>query len=452
MDPNKSTPTKNPPTNNPTKKNKKKKNPNTKINNTNNNTNIKPQEIKVETLPSFENVEIDVKDDKGNHKFWETQPVQYSLGSDNKKEFKENAPIQTKTLEQVQKEPFKLPDQCVWFEPDLTNPEMLNEIYLLLTNNYVEDDDAMFRFDYSTDFLKWALMPPGWRKEWHLGIKYTKTNKFMAFISAIPAKISMYSSPTPMVEINYLCVHKKLRSKGLAPILIQEITRRVNLTNVWQAVYTSGTVLPNPVASCRYYHRSLNPKKLIDIKFSYLKKNMTMSMTIKLFSLPEKPQTPGIRALEKKDIPQACQLLSKFLSRYHMYPHFNEEEFEHWFLPRKEVIYSYVVESKNGDITDFVSFYNLPSTILKHPKHKLLKAAYSFYNFSFKTDWVDLMRDALIFARNENFDVFNCLDLMENEKFLKPLKFGSGDGNLLYYLFNWKCPLTKPQGIGLVLM
>jgi hypothetical protein len=36
----------------------------------------------------------------------------------------------------------------------------------------------------------------------------------------------------PMVEINFLCVHKKLRSKRLAPVLIKEITRRVNLTNV----------------------------------------------------------------------------------------------------------------------------------------------------------------------------------------------------------------------------
>ena len=62
------------------------------------------------------------------------------------------------------------------------------------------------------------------------------------------------------------------------------------------------------------------------------------------------------------------------------------------------------------------------------------------------------MKDALILAKKDNFDVFNCLDLMENEKFIKELKFGKGDGNLQYYLFNWKCAPTKPQGIGLVLM
>ena len=32
-----------------------------------------------------------------------------------------------------------------------------------------------------------------------------------------------------MVEINFLCVHKKLRSKRVAPVLIREITRRVHL-------------------------------------------------------------------------------------------------------------------------------------------------------------------------------------------------------------------------------
>jgi hypothetical protein len=145
-----------------------------------------------------------------------------------------------------------------------------------------------------------------------------------------------------MVEINFLCVHKKLRSKRLAPVMIkvgraggatagaaahqpncvrttsalcpdrlrprlqqaaaaaahkpppnesraanahlnlgtnaaafanpppQEITRRVNLTDIWQAAYTAGVVLPMPVAVCRYWHRSLNPKKLIDVGFSSL--------------------------------------------------------------------------------------------------------------------------------------------------------------------------------------
>ena len=54
-----------------------------------------------------------------------------------------------------------------------------------------------------------------------------------------------------MVEINFLCVHKKLRSKRVAPVLIREVTRRVNCRGIFQAVYTAGVVLPKPVSSCR---------------------------------------------------------------------------------------------------------------------------------------------------------------------------------------------------------
>ena len=31
----------------------------------------------------------------------------------------------------------------------------LKELYTLLNENYVEDDDNMFRFDYSPEFLQW---------------------------------------------------------------------------------------------------------------------------------------------------------------------------------------------------------------------------------------------------------------------------------------------------------
>lgn len=88
-------------------------------------------------------------------------------------------------------------------------------------------------------------------------------------------------------EINFLCIHKKLRAKRLAPVLIKEVTRRVNLVGIFQAAYTAGVVLPKPVASCRYWHRSLQPKKLIEVGFSRLAPRMTMARTQKLYALPD---------------------------------------------------------------------------------------------------------------------------------------------------------------------
>lgn len=49
-----------------------------------------------------------------------------------------------------------------------------------------------------------------------------------------------------------------------------------------------------------------------------------------------------------------------------------------------------------------------------------------------------LVHDALILAKNEKFDVFNALSLMDNGLFLDQQKFGGGDGQLHYYLFNYR--------------
>ena len=46
----------------------------------------------------------------------------------------------------------------------------------------------------------------------------------------------MYEKKKNLVEINFLCVHKKLRAKRLAPVLIREITRRVNITGIFQVL------------------------------------------------------------------------------------------------------------------------------------------------------------------------------------------------------------------------
>lgn len=117
----------------------------------------------------------------------------------------------------------------------------------------------------------------------HAGVRVTKSGRLIAFISAIPATIRIYDKLLKVVEINFLCVHKKLRSKRLAPVLIREITRRVNLTGIFQAVYTAGVVLPKPVTTCRYWHRSINPRKLIEVSRKCLKTLQMLSFDFKFY-------------------------------------------------------------------------------------------------------------------------------------------------------------------------
>ena len=337
------------------------------------------------------------------------------------------------------------------------------EVYNLLTLNYVEDDEAMFRFDYSKPFLAWALQSPGFFPDWHVGVRAVPTGKLVAFITGVPAHIRVRGNTRPMAEINFLCIHKKLRSKRLAPLLIKEVTRRINLRETWQAVYTAGVLLPRPIAVARYYHRTLNAKKLVDVGFTRLPAGSTMMRMVKQFKLEASGLSPGVRAMGDQDVPAVTALLAVYLQRFAYAPVLSEAEVRHWLLPREGVVYSYVIEGEREGapgappqrvVTDFFSFYSLPSTVINHPVHSTLRAAYCYYYAPGEGgSAAALIKDAMTQAALAGFDVFNALDVMENTpQTLGELKFGIGDGHLQFYCFNWRTSSLRPAEIGLVLL
>lgn len=383
------------------------------------------------------------------HEFWDTQPVPKGIAGGVDKE----GEIEKGKLDEVRQEPYTLPSGFTWSDINLQNEDELNEVYELLRDHYVEDSDHMFRFDYQKDFLKWALLPPNQYSDWIFGVRGGKNNKLFGMITGVPVKLVIKGEMVKMIEINYLCVHKKIRKLRLAPVLIKEVTRRTHIKNMWQAIYTAGIVIPRPMAEATYYHRNLNTKKLLEIGFTSLPQGRPKSLHIKLLSLPKDTPISGIRPMEMKDVKQVKNLLSEYLKNFDTYFQYNKEEIAHFFLPRENVIYSYVVvDSKTDEITDFISYYSLPSTIINDEKHKTLFAAYSYYMVPKKHSINDLMKTALILARNDKFDVFNALDLMDNKQVFEELHFGVGNGSLYYYLYNWYTKKIPAPKIGTVLV
>ncbi|KAF8077857.1 N-myristoyl transferase [Lyophyllum atratum] len=426
--------------------------------------------------------------DMGAHKFWATQPVP-QLG--------EGPPLDdgyiepSRPREEVRQEPYPLPKDFEWSTLDLDDPNQNKEVYDLLSLNYVEDDDASFRFQYSSEFLQWALKPPGYHKEWHVGVRVSSNKKLVAFISGIPMNLRVRGHLFPAAEINYLCVHKKLRSKRLAPVLIKEVTRQVHLMGTFQAIYTAGVVIPTPVSVCRYNHRLLNVAKLVDIKFCYVPRSMTLARMIRINKVPSVSITPGLREMEEKDVLQVADLFTRYMKRFEMAPVFSVDEVRHQFMsgvgtgavgdggPGRrvgQVTWTYVVEDpQTHKITDFFSFYSLPSTVIHNTKNPVLEAAYLFY-YASETAFIDgaeesgqlkkrlecVIGDALVVAHEAKFDVFNALTLMDNVSILQDLKFGLGDGILNFYLYNWRtAPLAgmnseggvaPGKGVGIVML
>lgn len=89
-----------------------------------------------------------------SYKFWQTQPVP-SFEDQRAKKPVTQGPIKIIKPEEVPQTPDQLVDGFEWCTLDLTDDNELRELYELLNNHYVEDDNAMFRFSYSQSFLHW---------------------------------------------------------------------------------------------------------------------------------------------------------------------------------------------------------------------------------------------------------------------------------------------------------
>jgi glycylpeptide N-tetradecanoyltransferase len=127
-------------------------------------------------------------------------------------------------------------------------------------------------------------------------------------------------------------------------------------------------VVPKPIATATYWHRSLNPKKLVEIGFNALPPKMPMARYVKLHKVPKADDLNiigSVREMQAKDANKIHALLNEYLKKFEIKLHFSKKDVTHFFLPRPDVVFTFVIEDDKKEITDFFSFYSLPSTILK---------------------------------------------------------------------------------------
>ena len=130
--------------------------------------------------------------------------------------------------------------------------------------------------------------------------------------------------------------------------------------DIFQALYTAGTLLPTPISTCRYFHRSLDWEHLWKNGFSHLPPGSSETKQRLKYKLPTHTQMKGLRPMKKEDVKAVKSLLERYLERFHLRSEWTEEEVEHWFCSEssKGVVWSFVVE-EDGKVTDFVSYYLL---------------------------------------------------------------------------------------------
>lgn len=366
-----------------------------------------------------------------DYKFWRTQPVPqfHEAGPAHSDE---NGPIVDIDSAKISREPIPLIEGYVWADLDLKSDSHLKELCGFLKGHYMsgEDEDDLFFSRYSSKLLQWCvaqfqrndmcaelwrrkLQPPGWKSKWHIGIRESRTSRLVASITAVPMTVRVHGREFKMPFVDLLCVHKELRSKRLAPVLVQEMARRCSLDDFHHAIYTSVSVLPKPISVAREYHRMLNPAKMIEIESMSVQACISINRKTGKYALPEETSTPGLRPMVDADVPSVHILLQRYLERFDVAPVLSEDEVRHLLMfetniDEVPVVCTYVVEDAvSHAITDVVSFFTVSNTVLKSTKHKTYVAAYSSYYASaaaweeggnLKERLVTLQRDALILA------------------------------------------------------
>src|SRR6056300_194516 len=315
-------------------------------------------------------------------------------------------------------EPVTLPDGLSW--STCTHNELTN----FMEHHYLQD--AEMNLIYGKDTLSWLLEgTPEWGQ---ISLRDAK-NKLVGYITAAPSVAVCRGKDVRVVVINLLCVHKKSRSRGLAPLLIREATRRAVSRGISQALYTAVAKLPGAVTGATYWHRILNVESARVCGFFTSARPVRNALDVRGRSF--------MREMREEDVAHVQRMLYVHGTQFalSLSP---TEAYARSLLPRRGVVHSFI--SEEGD--RFVSFYRILYRYKLSGLH--LEMAYLMHAIG-----EGAVRDAAILAKNAGYDVLNSLNIGSRD--LDANKFVPGISDIRYYMYNWNPGEIPPHEVDVIL-
>lgn len=276
-----------------------------------------------------------------------------------------------------------------------------------------------------------------------VGLEDVPSNALVGFVCSFPSSFSAHGISLDAVEANFLCVSHEYRSRGLAPLLINEITRLNNLNGIFSAIFTSGTLIGQPFARAQYFHLPLNYTKLklcgfIDDKIPQAHRKCSSYSTLKLKSLFDCTETI------QRDI--CTKLQTQYKTSYDMFANYSWDAFSNVFISGSK-LKTFVGLNDDESISSVISYYVIDSKILENESVSKISCAYIFHNIAENANALCSIFSQLIDIFSQSgIDVINCLNTMNNMILIEEFGFKPGDGYLNYYFYNWKTshiPLDK---------
>ena len=175
--------------------------------------------------------------------------------------------------------------------------------------------------------------------------------KLVGFITGYVQTIFIDKAVGQIPTLGWWCIHRSLRGLGLGKLLLGAIEAQAHQVGCKQWMTFNQQ---KPTERLILNGNQFNTHLMMSI-FLNSKKLAKWGLPgkIEIFK-PEGEEY--LQTLKKKHYKSAISVLIKYLSKYAIKPTWNEDEFLLRFAPRKGVIYSYVMEDLNGEVTEFISF------------------------------------------------------------------------------------------------
>ena len=362
--------------------------------------------------------------------FWSSQPLK--INSTNIKQILPASQLLEKINRELDDSRIKLDYTVI----DTFSDQIIHAALDFINENYVGSSTS--KLLYSAQLLKYFLLDA------LLILFHPKgQQKIVGIIIGKRKKLQMEDQEFSLIDVNFLCLIKKLRNLHLAPFLIGVLTKEtVTRLNVSLAYYTIGARINSPCfGKKQMYHRPIHINQLV--KGGFFKSSVNQ----KIYTDFLKTDTPTyINGSEQ--LPEVVEKLDKLIINYckTTYSVFD-------YKSTKEVLSNAAFHNfifNINDPTDFISLYRLDSL---NKNGEFYKNGYLFIIAlkSNELQHIQQVFDAVAKYCYENsiLDVLTLSDIFPNNIY-NTLKFIPGTGLLNYYIYNMDMMPIENSKNGLV--
>ena len=385
--------------------------------------------------------------DGNSSAFWKSQPVGIAATK--------NPPGIIDGSKAKSTTPVQLPTGLQWHDMPRDNTEEMQRLRTFLANNYVVDPEETFRLGYSAEFLSLFLSEghPTW------SVAITENGKMVGYIAAVKRRVClMRENVEEIAEVNFLCVEGGKRGQALAALLIKEITRRVNLCDIFIAIFTCGTRLPSqPFASSRYYHKFLDLKTLNEIGFTSFSQEEFNAAKKKWQHKHVAPRINSsvarahiLRPLKENDISTVVDLFSHERHLYAIVEVMDKERLENQI--KSKFLQHFVVEeldviSRTRKIVGYIATVDSQLIVLeKDTKIELRTVETATIHYQCGTV-SPAINQLFTLLQRQGKCVVNALTIASNMLMIKQENFCPGTGELYYHMYNYRLPVLQPYEV-----